>query len=168
METVLNDINLHVRKVKAVRTGSMIEGIAGSLDGISRIAGVLSVFIWILTLIILTIAFYMMANERKKEFAILRVIGASRKDLSLIVLLESAALSLAGSMAGVLAGLLAVLPFSGAIEQALQLPFLLPGAGQIAVTAAVAGLLLFGAVSSSAAAYRIAGADTGTILRSEG
>ena len=160
----------HVRKVKAVRTGSMIEGIAGSLDGISRIAGVLSVFIWILTLIILTIAFYMMANERKKEFAILRVIGASRKDLSLIVLLESAALSLAGSMAGVLAGLLAVLPFSGAIEQALQLPFLLPGAGQIAVTAAVAGLLsvLFGAVSSSAAAYRIAGADTGTILRSEG
>lgn len=170
VETVLNDINLHVRKVKAVRTGSMIEGIAGSLDGISRIAGVLSVFIWILTLIILTIAFYMMANERKKEFAILRVIGASRKDLSLIVLLESAALSLAGSMAGVLAGLLAVLPFSGAIEQALQLPFLLPGAGQIAVNAAVAGLLsvLFGAVSSSAAAYRIAGSDTGTILRSEG
>lgn len=169
LETVLNDINLHVHKVKAVRTGNMIDGMSRSLDGISFIAKILLIFIWILTLLILTIAFLMMANERKKEFAVLRVIGASRSDLSAIVLLEGGLISLFGSLVGVLIGFIVVLPFSGMIEQSLQLPFLLPGAGQLVLTAvgAVALAILFGAISSAAAAYKIAGADTGSILRSE-
>lgn len=169
LETVLNDINLHVRKVKAVRTGNMIDGMSRSLDGISFIAKILLIFIWILTLLILTIAFLMMANERKKEFAVLRVIGASRSDLSAIVLLEGGLISLFGSLVGVLIGFIVVLPFSGMIEQSLQLPFLLPGAGQLVLTAvgAVGLAILFGAISSAAAAYKIAGADTGSILRSE-
>lgn len=169
LETVLNDINLHVRQVKAVRTGNMIAGVAQSLGGISTIARILSVFIWILTLIILTIAFWMMANERKKEFAVLRVIGASKKDLASIVLMEGGIVSLIGSVIGVIIGALVILPFSGMIEQALSLPFLLPGAGQLVLTAVGAVLLsiVFGAASSWLAAYRIAGADTGTILRAE-
>lgn len=169
LETVLNDINLHVRKVKAVRTGNMIAGVAQSLGGISTIARILSVFIWILTLIILTIAFWMMANERKKEFAVLRVIGASKKDLASIVLMEGGIVSLIGSVIGVIIGALVILPFSSMIEQALSLPFLLPGAGQLVLTAVGAVLLsiVFGAASSWLAAYRIAGADTGTILRAE-
>ena len=169
LETVLNDINLHVRQVKAVRTGNMIAGVAQSLGGISTIARILSVFIWILTLIILTIAFWMMANERKKEFAVLRVIGASKKDLASIVLMEGGIVSLIGSVIGVIVGALVILPFSGVIEQALSLPFLLPGADRLILTAAGAILLsiAFGAASSWLAAYRIAGADTGTILRAE-
>lgn len=169
VETVLNDINLHVRKVKAVRTGNMIDGISRSLAGISSIAKVLLVFVWILTLVILTVAFLLTANERKKEFAVLRVIGASRSDLSKIIFLEGGILSLMGSLIGVLLGVIVVLPFSGVIEGVLQLPFLLPGAGQLALTAAGAVVLsiLFGAVSCAAAAYRIAGAETGTILRTE-
>ena len=169
VETVLNDINLHVRKVKAVRTGNMIDGISRSLAGISSIAKILLAFVWILTLVILTIAFLLTANERKKEFAVLRVIGASRSDLSGIIFLEGGILSLAGSLIGVLLGEIVVLPFSGVIEEVLQLPFLLPGTGQLVLTAAGAMVLaiLFGAVSCAAAAYRIAGADTGTILRTE-
>lgn len=169
VETVLNDINLHVRKVKAVRTGNMIDGISRSLAGISSIAKILLVFVWILTLVILTVAFLLTANERKKEFGVLRVIGASRSDLSKIIFLEGGILSLMGSLIGVLLGVIVVLPFSGVIEGVLQLPFLLPGAGQLALTAAGAVVLsiLFGAVSCAAAAYRIAGADTGTILRTE-
>ena len=169
VETVLNDINLHVRKVKAVRTGNMIDGISRSLAGISSIAGVLLVMIRILTLIILTVAFLLMANERKKEFAVLRVIGASRSDLSKIIFLEGGIVSLAGSLIGIILGVIVVLPFSGVIESALQLPFLLPDAGQLVLTAAGAVVLtiLCGAVSCAAAAYKIAGADTGMILRTE-
>jgi len=169
VETVLNDINLHVRKVKAVRTGNMIDGISRSLAGISSIAGVLLVIIRVLTLIILTVAFLLMANERKKEFAVLRVIGASRSDLSKIIFLEGGIVSLAGSLIGMIMGVIVVLPFSGVIESVLQLPFLLPDAGQLVLTAAGAVVLtiLFGAVSCAAAAYKIAGADTGMILRTE-
>jgi len=169
VETVLNDINLHVRKVKAVRTGNMIDGISRSLAGISSIAGVLLIMIRILTLIILTVAFLLMANERKKEFAVLRVIGASRSDLSKIIFLEGGIVSLAGSLIGIILGVIVVLPFSGVIESALQLPFLLPDAGQLVLTAAGAVVLtiLCGAVSCAAAAYKIAGADTGMILRTE-
>ena len=169
VETVLNDINIHVRKVKAVRTGNMIDGISRSLAGISSIAKILLVVVRILTLVILTVAFLMATNERKKEFAVLRVIGASRSDLAKIIFFEGGIVSLAGSLMGILLGFLVVLPFSGVIEETLQLPFLLPDAGSLALTAlgAAALSILFGAVSCAAAAYKIACSDTGTILRTE-
>ncbi|MBR1471487.1 MAG: FtsX-like permease family protein [Lachnospiraceae bacterium] len=169
VEEVLNDINLHVRKVSAVRTGNMIAGIAESLQGISGIAKLLALFLWGLSLAILIVAFLMMANERKKEFAVLRMLGASRKELAGIVLLEGMLLSLAGSILGVVLGILAVVPFAGLIEQTIGLPFLLPEAGRLLMVAVAAVLLpvLFGAVSSGIAAYRIAGTDAGTILRAE-
>ena len=169
VEDVLNDINLHVRKVSAVRTGNMIAGIADSLQGISGVAKLLAILLWAVSLAILTVAFLMMANERKKEFAVLRVLGASRKELAGIVLLEGVQLCLTGSLTGVMLGGLAVVPFAGLIEQKLGLPFLLPPTSILLMTAVVTVLLtvLFGAVSSAVAAWQIARTDAGTILRAE-
>ncbi|MCR4946724.1 MAG: FtsX-like permease family protein [Lachnospiraceae bacterium] len=169
VEEVLNDINLHVRKVSAVRTGNMISGIADSLKGVSGAAKLLAVFLWVLSLVILTVSFMMMANERKKEFAVLRVLGASRRELAGIVLLEGVQLSLTGSLTGIVLGGIIVVPFAGIIEQMMGLPFLLPKPGTLFTIAAGTVLLavIFGAASSAFAAFRIAKTDAGTILRAE-
>ncbi|MBR1628271.1 MAG: ABC transporter permease [Lachnospiraceae bacterium] len=161
VEEVLNDINVHVKRVKAVRTKNMISGIARSLAGVSEVAKAWMIATWVLVIGILAAAFALITNERREEFAVLRMVGASRKKLFGLVLAEGALLGLAGSLVGVAAGALCVLPFSGFIEQKLGLPFLLPNGIGI-LGAGVAAVLLTGlsaAITSAVAAYRVTKTD---------
>ena len=100
-EDVCNDINIHVRKVDATQAKSMVSQIAGGLSSVSRVIGTLTVLIWVLALLILSVAFVLIVGERKKEFAILRVVGASRRMLSAMLLTESAILCCLGAICGV-------------------------------------------------------------------
>ncbi len=168
-EEIVNDINLHVKRVKAIQTKDMISGISDSLSGVSDIIGILIAAVWILGIVILLLAFTMSVNERKKEFAILRVIGASRKKLSLIVMQEALITGMAGGISGTVLGLLILLPFTSLTEQMLGLPYLLPDVGQIILFAAMSVLLslVAGAVSAAVSAFRISRIDTALILRGD-
>ena len=167
VDDVCNDINIHVRKVKAFRTTSLMEGIASSLSGVSRMAAVFSGLIWLFALVLLAIAFTLSVNGRRKEFALLRTLGASAKKVTSIVAEESLVVSLLGAVTGVLLGALVMLPFSSLIEQLLDLPFLLPSVAQILLTGILAILAgtLAGALAGMAAARRASVADAGIALR---
>ena len=169
VESVTNDINLHVRRIEATQARSMVSSIAGGLNGVSRAVGGLTGMIWILAVAILSVTFVMIAHERRKEFAILRVMGASRRTLSGLLLTEASLISLLGAAAGAVLGALAVCPFSGLIRDRLDLPYLLPGAGTVAalLAGAVAVTVLAGAVTSALAAGRIGKRETGLILRED-
>lgn len=166
-QKITDDINVHLRKVRAVKTQNMISGISQSLEGVSEMISILIAAVWVLSLVIMMTAFSMIINERKKEFAVLRVIGASRGRLAGIVLCESLMIGLAGGIIGVAAGCAAVFPFSGLIETKLGLPFLIPDLGQTAVLAALAVLasVAAGPVTSAFAAIKASKVDTGLILR---
>lgn len=169
IDDVVSDINLHVRQVKAIRTQNMISDVSDSLSGVSGMIGVLMVAVWGLSVIIMAIAFTMMMHERKKEFAVLRVLGASRARLAGFVFIENALLTLTGGLCGVVITVLMTLLFNGLIEQSIGLPFLLPGVGTICL----AGLLTLlvtvaaGALTAAASAYTISKMDTGLILRGD-
>ncbi|MBP3272460.1 MAG: FtsX-like permease family protein [Ruminococcus sp.] len=168
-EEIVNDINVHVKKVRAFRTGDMISGISSSLSGVSDVIGVMIAAVWLLGLVILLLAFTMSVNERKKEFAVLRAAGASRGKLASVVMQEAVITGLAGSIAGALLGIAAIVPFSKAIENALGLPFLTPDIASAAVPA-VMSVLLSAAVCALAAAVsavRISRIDTALILRGD-
>lgn len=169
VDEVLNDLNLHVRRTKSFRTSDMVSGIAGSLDGVSGLIGALICAVWVLGLVILFLAFVMSVNGRKKEFAVLRVTGASRRKLSGIVMSEALMITLTGAVMGVLLGLLIVLPFNGVIEDSMGLPFLLPDAGSVVLFSvlALAVSAAAGAISAAYSAHRISGIDTGVILRGD-
>ena len=168
-EEVCGNINLHVRKVKAVRTQDMISDIAGKLEGTRGLVLVLMAAVWILALAVLALAFTLSSNERKKEFAILRVMGASRRQVSAALRRESFLLCLAGSLAGAFFALLILLSFGGSIENALGLPFLLPPVPGLAllVLAAVAVAVLSGSLAAGICAAHIARADAALILRGD-
>ncbi|MBR1862566.1 MAG: FtsX-like permease family protein [Ruminococcus sp.] len=168
-EELVNDINIHVKKVKAYKTGDMIKGISDSLGGVSRMIGLLIAAVWVLGIVILSLAFTMSVNERRKEFAVLRVIGASRGSLAGLVLKEALLTCTLGSLAGAALGLLVLLPFNGFIEETLALPFLLPGVGSIAGFTAGAVILsvLSGAAAAAISALRVSRIDTGLILRGD-
>lgn len=125
VDEVLLDIS-HVRKIKAVKTKDMIAGISSSLRSVSDIIGILISAVWILALIIEALAFAMIANERKKEMAILRVLGASSKKLSSILMKEALMISALGSVIGAALALMISAAFNNLISAALELPFLMP------------------------------------------
>ncbi len=167
VEEVLNDINLHVNNVKAVQTQSMISDVSSKLSSVSDIAGGLIAAVWVLVLIILILAVTIISNERKKEFAVLRILGASKGKLASILMKESLLVSVAGSFIGAALAVLLTLLFSGLIEQSLKLPFLLPGAGGMAILllCGVAASILASTLTSAVCAYRISKVDPALVLR---
>ncbi len=168
-EEVMNDINIHVKKVKAVQTKEMISGISRSLQGTSDVIGVLIAAVWVLGLVILLLAFTMSVNERKREFAVLRVIGASQGKLASIVMQEALLTGLCGSVLGTGLALVGMLGFRTAVSEQIGLPFLLPGAGQTALLAvlSILAVLLAGILAAAVCAYRISRVDTALILRGD-
>ena len=168
-EDVMNNVNLHVKKVKAVQSKNMISGISSSLSGAAGMIRSLIAAVWALGLVIMLLAFTMSVNERKKEFAVLRVMGASRGRLAGMVLKEALAVCTLGSVAGCAVGLLILIPFNGLIEQKLSLPFLMPGGGSIAgyIVGTVVLSVISGAVAAALSAWRMSRIDAGFTLRGD-
>ena len=169
VEEVVNDINIHVRKVEAIQTSTLLSDVSTKLIGVSNIVSWLIAAIWILAILILVLAFVMISNERKKEFAILRAMGASRGKLTGLIMKEALMVSFAGSIIGAVLAIAIVLAVSGSIENMLGLPFLLPGvSGMITlIVGSIAASILAGSVSAAISAWRISGIDTAVILRGE-
>jgi putative ABC transport system permease protein len=169
VEEVMNDINIHVRKAEATRTQNMISNVSDGLANISGIITVLIGAIWVLALAILVIVFSMIGNERKKEFAILRGMGASRRELSFIITREALYVSLLGSVIGALFAAISITLFANLIRSSLELPFLTLGAVGcvglfiLSVAASVAG----GILSSMSCVRKVSRVDTALILRGD-
>ncbi len=169
IDEVAGDINLHVRQVKAIRTQNMISGVSESLSGVSAAVSVLMVVVWILSAVILSIVFTMNINERKKEFAVLRVLGASRVKLAGLVFREAALYGFLGSLLGAGLTVLITALFTPAIENMIGLPFLLPSVPVMLIAGALTVVLTVaaGAVTAASSAVKISKIDTGLILRGD-
>ena len=167
IDDVCSRLNGHVRKVTAVRTRSMITGVSDSLAGISRTVALLIAAVWLLAFIVLLLAYVLIIRERTTEFAVLRLVGASRGMLSRMVLAESALCGLLGGLAGTGLAALLIFPFARLIESTLKLPYLMPDTGIVLLMAAGTVLLsaAVAALASVLAAVRLSRVDPGTALR---
>lgn len=167
IDDVASSIQRKVRKTQAVKSKSMTSTIANSLANVSKVIASLTVVIWILCLVILIVVSLLIIGERKKEFAVLRVMGASKKKLSQLVMAESVILNGLGGICGILLASICIIPFHNVIKNAFGLPFLLPNVGIIVLL--MIGTLLFsvlcGCFTSSFAAHKISSVDTGIIIR---
>ena len=145
----------------------MLTDVSDSLTGISSTISGLIGIVWILALLILLLCFAMIVRERKREFAVLRLLGTSRAQLCKIVLSESFLCSLSGALLGIAVSALIVFPFTTLIEQKLALPYLQPAPSEILLLAllVVLATTFIGALASSWAALRLSRADPGTDLR---
>ena len=160
-------LNGRVRKATSIRTAGMITEVGDSLAGVSKTIAVLIAAVWVLALVILFIAFAMMVNERRRELAVYRLLGMSRRMLSGMVMKETALCSLAGALCGIALGAVLVFPFSTLIESSLKLPYLTPAAGTIVLYAviSVAVTILAGCLAGFRTAFRLSRTDPGTTLR---
>ncbi|MDR2663131.1 MAG: FtsX-like permease family protein [Treponema sp.] len=146
---------------------SIFSALAATLSGLVSYIHIFSAVLWILALIVLAAVFSLSIHERKKEFALLRILGATRKKLIGIVLGESSLAGISGGMAGVLLASLIVFPFSTLISERLELPYL--DAPPFTIVLLVLGSLflaaLTGPVASLYSAFRISRAETYYTMR---
>ncbi len=168
-EKVKNNINIKVRHVVAEMSQSMVAGISSGLGGVSEVITILMALVWVLGLAILLIAFMMIANERVKEFAVLRVVGASKRMLTGMLRTESLIIGFVGSLSGVIVGGLIVIPFSGVIRSALDMPYLQPSFAAAALTAlaAIVITVVTTGAASALSARRLTENETALVLRED-
>jgi len=141
--------------------------IAETLSGLVKYIHIFSVALWALAVIVLAAVFSGTMHERKKEFAVLRILGATRKKLVVIVLGEAAIAGIGGGLAGIVLASLAVFPFSTYISERLELPYLDAPFFNI-VLLVLASLLLSAVVGPLASLYsalRISRAETYFTMR---
>ena len=132
-EEVTHNIRASVNGVQVIKTKNMITTTAENLGGFISFIYVFAALFVLVAIFMLSIVFSVMANERKREFAILRALGASGKKISKIVLTETLILSGAGAALGtILAGGI-ILSFNTYIGDRLGLPYLQPAPWIIAI-----------------------------------
>ena len=167
IEHVTGEINVHVRRAQANMSKNMISGIAGGLNHVSRLIGVLVVLVWLLSGVILLISFITIMNERMKEFVVLRTMGASMRMIKNLIRTESLYINLTGGTIGVLLGAMIVIPFGSLIQSKLELPYLMPKVPVILLIAVGTFLLSVAAalLTSVVCTEKISKNETGLLLR---
>ena len=154
-------------KVTVIQTRTVTSDVERSLGGVAHTITLLIVCVWLLDLVLLTAAFLLLGGERRREFAVLRSLGMSRRGLAGLALKEAVLVSFFGGLTGIFLGLIIILPFSGLIENALGLPFLRPAWQTIAAlcAASLAAVGIAGPAAAMLSARRLSRADIGTIMR---
>jgi len=71
-------------------------------------------------------AFYMIVNERQRELGLLRAMGALRRQLFSLIMLEAVMITAAGGLVGLGIGTILLFCLKGMILGYLKLPYLLP------------------------------------------
>lgn len=152
-----------------VMVAAMVSDISGRLADFSHLFYGLSCLLWLLAVGVLALVFSMALNERKKEFGVMRALGASRVQLVGIILRESLLVSSAGAVLGLVLAGAVLFPFEAYIHARLRMPSLFPGIA--ALIAAMGGTFLLAALTGPLAcifsAIRLARSETCLFLRED-
>lgn len=167
IETVAEEIRQKVSGVSVSTATNMVAGISESLSSLSKTVSVFIFIFWLLGMLMTVLLFAMMINERRREFASLAAMGASRKILSGIVTKEAMAVNLIGGTIGIAFSAVILFMFRELIGQSLGVGFVLPSAGTVILLAvvALASVVLAGAVSSWIAVRKVTGMDVSLVLK---
>ena len=166
-DKVISYIRRGVSGVSIVKSQSLFSSIADHLNVLLQFIGTVTLVLWGLSVIVLAVIFSVLYNGRKKEFALYRSLGATRKRLVKIVLTESSLISALGAAAGTITASLVVFPFSNYIGTLLKLPYLLPDAGPVLGALANSLLLSFlvGPLAVLYSAVKVSRSETYTAIR---
>ncbi|WAW09012.1 ABC transporter permease [Oxalobacter vibrioformis] len=152
-----------------VMSRTMMSDIASRLQSFSLVMYALGGLLWLLATGVLMLVFSIVVNERRREFSLLRVLGASRKKLSGILMTEAFLISLAGSIGGLFLSALIVFSFRTLISNMIGLPFLLPAFPKIGLVFLLSLLVSagIGPLACLYSAWRLGKGDIYTALRGE-
>lgn len=150
-DLLLYDINKEIKgEGKATKSTAIVDSIGKQMESSSNYILILLSIVWALCLTVLFIVFPMITKSRSRELATLRVLGATKVQISTLLLKEMGILSFFGSITGTLLGFIIASLFSKTIKVLLDVPFLSPELPVLIIIAILSVLIctLVGPLSS--------------------
>lgn len=102
--------------------GTFREQMLGLLGGFIALLG----FAWVLSIMLIGLMSSIAANERRREMAVLRALGANRSFIFRTVLTEAGLIAIAAGVSGVTLSSLIIYIFRDYVAATLNMPFLFP------------------------------------------
>ena len=133
--------SLNAKGMYALFSKKFVGNISSGLVMVSRVTEGFLAVLWVVAAIVIALLFSLSISERKREFGVLRAIGATRRKLSAMILHEAGIISAFGALAGIILGGVIILALSPYAVEVLHLPFLMPGWGEMLLSASASGLL---------------------------
>lgn len=140
-ERIAIRIEHEIDGVKAISSDEVISTVRKQLIGLLRGILTISAILWILALLMIGFAFYMIVNERQREFGLLRAMGAKKRHIFRLINSEAIIIASSGGIIGIIAGSLLLLSFKNLILHNLKLPYLLPSA--MVLIEIISGAIIF-------------------------
>ncbi|UDG84137.1 FtsX-like permease family protein [Bifidobacterium pseudocatenulatum] len=156
-----------IKSLGYVYPGGITATTKSNLNVIIRYVTLFVAVFWVMGLIVLLAVFSSAMNERKREFAAYRILGANRSTLVGIIVKESAMIGALGGVIGIAVASLAIFPFSTLIGRQLQLPYLQTNMWNVLALIAVSFVfaVLTGLLASVATAVKLSAPETYLTLR---
>lgn len=104
----------------------MMNNVSNGIENLTLYIKILIIFLYILSFVVLFVSFSSIFNERRNEFAMMRVIGATKGTLSFLAAMETFIISFIASFLGTLLALFLIILFDKAIIASLKMPYLSP------------------------------------------
>lgn len=143
------DLERLSREIHTRFDGVQIRSRKDMFSGLEKSARILQIVVWVIVAFFLFVAvaaivisFSLSTRERRREYALLRIIGFTRKRLKKLVLAESFLVSAVGTYIGLLFTSVAFFTFRIWIGEHVGVPFIIPATVEIAGVYAVVILLL--------------------------
>jgi len=145
----------------------MMSEVSKNMEGMLIYVYVLIGLLWLLAFCVLTLVYSVAIKERKREFAMLRILGTTKSKLRNIFISEVFIINLIGASIGTAFGVICALLFAPAVGNSLKMPFLQPSAVVLIMLAAasiLAGTFL-GPLSSLFSLIKMSAAEPALLLR---
>lgn len=155
--------------VQIVKRKDMFSGLVRTVAVFKMATRILIIFFFAASFAAFAIAFSLSTRERKRDFAVIRLVGGTRIKLKRIVLAEALRISAWGTAAGILLGSLIFFPFRILAGDMIGVKLLLPSGFVITLIAILSILtpLLSGPLAAYRSAIKISRLDVYETLREE-
>ena len=168
------DLERLSREIHTRFDGVQIRSRKDMFSGLEKSAKILQIVVWVIVAFFLLVAvaaivisFSLSTRERRREYALLRIIGFTRKRLKKLVLAESFLVSAVGTYIGLLFASVAFFTFRIWIGEHVGVPFIIPASAEITGVYVAVILLLHsvGPVAVYGVANKVSQIDAYAALR---
>lgn len=123
----------NVLGVTPIESPSLFGSYRNQMNGLLWGFFVIMFAVWVLSAVLVGLVFSMAANERRREIAVLRALGATKRFIFSSIVTEAAIIALAAGVTGITASAFGFFFFRDFIAASLKVPFLFPSAATSAV-----------------------------------
>lgn len=128
----------------------MSSSVARQLETLTPGLVYIGIGFWIIAVLLIGALFSMIVNERRRELGLLQAVGATRRFIFNLVMLEAVELTSIGGIAGLSIGAVVILALKGVIASSMGIAYLWPGAAFIVIF--TGGFLLMAVITGVVAA----------------